>query len=99
MQGDSLTKAELDEFRADISEELSIGMPGSPVYQFNAEDLVTTGAELCYVHQDTNMPCPEVEVHSTMQRMLSLLFRSCSLPIGSIRSFLAALLATPADQG
>lgn len=43
-QGDSMTRSELDDLRAHVSEALRIGMPGSPVYQFNAEDLTSTGA-------------------------------------------------------
>ncbi len=70
VQGDSLTKAELEDFRAHISEELSIGMPGSPVYHFDAEDLIITGAASCYLRQECNMSCREIEVHNTTLRML-----------------------------
>lgn len=73
MQGDSLTKAELVDFRAHISEELKIGVPGSPVYQFDAEDLITTGAASCSVPQDAKCPARNLEVYNTMLRMLSLL--------------------------
>ena len=50
VQGDSLTRSELDDFRAHVCEGLRIGMPGSPVYQFNSEDLTSTGATLLTLH-------------------------------------------------
>lgn len=38
-----MTKAELDDFHGEVSEKLRIGMPGSPIFKFDAEDLASAG--------------------------------------------------------
>jgi hypothetical protein len=51
VQGDSMTKSEMEQFRTHISRELKIGATGSPVYHFSAELLKEAGAAPCGIRQ------------------------------------------------
>ncbi len=45
LQGDTLTKAELEHFRGAVAAALKVGAPGSPAYAFPPEDAAEAGLE------------------------------------------------------